>query len=738
MRPAEGSSGQGGSPSEPLVLRPVSPASSPTKSSIDTSTPQSIISNMQLVTTADGKKLVLTNFTSPSKPSVGKQVLLMPQSEVNVASPSATAAVLSSRIGQPFVTPVMSTNTPSTVVVNSTNPVSPDGNSVPSPGSQPIVLQVPGLNQPIVVKQCSSEPLGSDGGELPSLVSQIIPTNGSSSSPTTSSTTVTSCASLTKATNPILYLKSGSATYKVVGKPVPVKLFPKPPKISPTAIVSPSEIINIPMPSGTKKMSLPPLRKGDEEGFVKLTSLVEKSPLPLTEPPAYLNIRIKEELKTCKEEVAGMHIKEEVDDTQEGPGNIPETSQVIDSILDVRIKEEPKDDQTGELLARDEQLRQVLGVASKIPASPCSKFYIRTSEGALVTISQQEAEALDLDLQDKVENNQKKLQNALHSFKASTVHKMLGFKDSGLLMKNGNVMIPETVNIKDFVSCHVSPAAELNASIMKSLGSKQIEKINDRLLASKSNTTAVVGEFTEPDTERRFLRVQIEIETHGKDVCDVEITALNTYQCPFCMRDFKTKDHIVSHLRVHTVGLLRHERTHVGEKPFRCQSCGKSFNSREDLKVHVIKHTSERPYECDLCEKSFTDQSALRCHRKKYHCDNIICVICLRGDFKDRIELREHLRAHERENWEETPDGDLVPAVRDLSSQHFISVDDTLENLNGSDESEGEPMSQKKHFKGDLGTNKSEENDISQGTDDDGDSEYEEHEIHIESSDPLA
>lgn len=522
----------------------------------------------------------------------------------------------------------------------------------------------------------------------------------------------------------------------------------------------------------------------------------------------------------------------------------------------------------GELLARDEQLRQVLGVTSNISVSQSSKFYIRTSEGTLVTISPQEAEALGLDLQDKVENNQKKLQNAIHNFKASAAQEILG-DDSVVQMKDGNILIPDDVDIKDFVSCHVSPAAELNASIMKSIGSKRLEMISESLLAPKSDT-AIVEEFIEPDTERRFLRVQVETETHGKDVCDVEITPLNNYRCPFCIRDFKTKDHIVSHLRVHTgerpypcevcgkryrqridiirhmrihtgekpftcglcnasfnqksnlrshmrihtgerpvqckvcgkdfsrnthlkqhmklhtgekpfqckvcfrpfrfksglhaherihsglkpyacslcgrtftqiVGLLRHERTHVGEKPFRCQSCGKSFNNRENLKVHVIKHTSERPFECDLCERSFTDRPALRCHRKKYHCNNLLCVICLRGNFKDRIELREHLRAHERENWEETPEGDLVPLVRDFNS-HFISVDDTLENVDESDESEGEPLSQEK-TKTALGAN--EKHDISQGGDgdddndnDDGDSEYEEHEINIETSDPLA
>ncbi|XP_069098817.1 zinc finger protein 282-like isoform X2 [Pleurodeles waltl] len=79
------------------------------------------------------------------------------------------------------------------------------------------------------------------------------------------------------------------------------------------------------------------------------------------------------------------------------------------------------------------------------------------------------------------------------------------------------------------------------------------------------------------------------------------------YSCTECEKSFLYKEN-----------LIKHYRTHTGEKPCTCTFCHKSFSRKDNLKRHMRMHTGEKPYRCTDCGKSFTWKESLNLHQRKH------------------------------------------------------------------------------------------------------------------------
>jgi uncharacterized Zn-finger protein len=66
------------------------------------------------------------------------------------------------------------------------------------------------------------------------------------------------------------------------------------------------------------------------------------------------------------------------------------------------------------------------------------------------------------------------------------------------------------------------------------------------------------------------------------------------------------------------LNLLPHTWTHTGDKPYKCDVCGKGFSDNSNLHKHIRAHTGDKPYKCDKCGQGFSKKASLQKHARTH------------------------------------------------------------------------------------------------------------------------
>ncbi|CAG5896368.1 unnamed protein product [Menidia menidia] len=135
---------------------------------------------------------------------------------------------------------------------------------------------------------------------------------------------------------------------------------------------------------------------------------------------------------------------------------------------------------------------------------------------------------------------------------------------------------------------------------------------NERLLIRDGHMRDFICQRLSAAAEEIFTEFEKTVVHYEKEIDHLENhmrthIGENPFLCPTCGKRFKTSSQFYSHQKVH-----------FGGKPFVCTICGKGFPVKYHLKVHERTHSGEKPFVCTICGKGFSAKRSLDFHNRTH------------------------------------------------------------------------------------------------------------------------
>lgn len=118
-----------------------------------------------------------------------------------------------------------------------------------------------------------------------------------------------------------------------------------------------------------------------------------------------------------------------------------------------------------------------------------------------------------------------------------------------------------------------------------------------------------------------------------------------THICSECRRCFKTRSHLIEHLRIH-----------FPDPSLQCPTCKHFFTSKSKLRIHMLRETGQKLHRCHLCEYGAVERNSLRRHLTGVHGhqeDDALneelfqCPTCHKT-FSQSQALKSHMKSHNK------------------------------------------------------------------------------------------